>query len=577
MPTRWTAGLLALSPCGCSGPTAPEAAPPARLEFVDVAAAAGIDLTVVCGDPRRWYIPESNGSGAAWLDHDGDGDVDLFVGNGARMSYHDDGARLELVHDAPSRLYANLGGMRFADATAAAGIDCTAWVNAVTVADVEGDGDPDIYLACFGPDVFLRNEGGRFVDATDEAGLATEETALWGAGAAFGDADGDGDLDLYVANYCLFDPANPPAGGARQLIDGVEIGWGPEAENGAGYNAGAPDVYFAGDGRGRFRVATAQAGLVLEKALCSYAVVFSDVDLDGRQDILVANDLQPCNLFHNEGAGRFAEQGAERGFALNRSGAATAAMGLFVEDIDFDGDFDVYRTNFDLETNSLHVNDGRGYFVDQAEAFGLAGPSADRLGWGGGFFDADCDGDYDLLVANGHVLPQAEDVGMHPFLQRSQLFEAVPHERLKVAWREVADPGSGLEPLRSSRGVAFADADADGDLDALVVDLDRPPRLLENRSARAGEWIRVRLVGRGAARDALGARVRVLAGGRSWSREVRRTNGLYSSHEPTLHFGLGEVDGVDLVEVRWPGGGESLVERPPLGELLVIHEDREPR
>ncbi len=547
---------------------------PSHLSFVDVAAQAGLDVVNVSGDPRRWYIPESNGCGAAWIDHDGDGDVDLFVANGAGMRYHDDGARLEVLHTASSRLYRNDGGLRFTDVTEETGTGRAEWINAVATGDVEGDGDPDLYLACFGQDVLLSNENGengRFEEATAEAGLGNE---LWGTGAAFGDPDRDGDLDLYVANYCLFDPENPPDGGRRNVIDGVEVGWGPEGENRRGFNPGAPNRYFLGDGSGGFREATRAAGLELDRALCSYAVVFCDVDDDGWPDVLVANDLQPANLFMNQGDGTFADEALARGFAVALDGKPTSAMGLFVEDVDGDGDFDVLRTNFDFEPNSLHVNDGHGYFTDRSAAYGLVEPSIERLGWGGGFLDADCDGDLDLLVANGHVYPQAGEIGMHPWAQQSQLFEGVRDRELGVAWRDVtARAGSGLAPLRSSRGVALGDPDEDGDVDAILIDLDGPPRLLENRSQRMGRWIAIRLIGTRSNRDGYGARVRIHAGGRVWTREARTSYGLYSAHDPRLHFGLGDVERIDRVDVHWPSGALQVIENPALDRFLLVRED----
>jgi hypothetical protein len=594
-------GLIVLLPIGCgrsddpltstvggdergaaaaAGATGATVAGASAFDFVDVAAQAGIDVVNVCGDPRRWYIVESNGNGAGWLDYDGDGDMDLFVGNGLALTYVDDGRRLEVVHGASSRLYRNdgsrPGGWRFTDVTDETGAARSDWISAVTVADYDNDGDSDLYLAGFGPDVLLRNDGGRFTDATAEAGLGC---ALWGAGAAFGDADNDGDLDLYVANYVLFDPEHPPDGGKRMVIDGVEVGIGPEAENQRGLNTGAPDVFYRNDGNGHFVDATAAAGLSLPTPLCSYAVVFSDVDRDGWQDILVANDLQACNLFHNRGDGTFEEQGEARGFAFDGNGKSTSAMGLVVEDVDSDGDMDVLRTNFDLEVNSLHVNDGHGNFTERGGQVGLAQPSLDKLGWGASFLDADCDGNLDLLVANGHVYPQAKEIGMSGWLMPTQLYEATGASGAAAAvgalpqWRDVtANAGSGLAPLQSARGLAVADVDDDGDTDAVVIDMDGPPRLLENRSARQGRWISVRPLGTVSNRDGIGARIAVTAGGRTWTREMRTTQGLYSSHDPRLHFGLGPVAGIDSVAVAWPSGRTSVVEKPELDKPLVVRE-----
>jgi hypothetical protein len=543
------------------------------LQFVDVAQSSGLDLLNVCGDPRRWYIVESNGNGAAWLDYDGDGEMDLFIANGGRLEYQNNGARLVVHREGRCKLYRNDGGMRFTDVSAKAGLDRSDWVNGVAAADVDNDGDTDLYLACFGADVFLRNDGGVFVDATSASGLGNLK---WGASAAFGDLDNDGDLDLYVANYCEFDVEHPPDGGARALVNGVEVGLGPEAENKRGFNLAAPDVCFENLGSGRFREATAAFGFAAAKAGCSYAVAISDIDGDGWQEVLVANDLQPSHLFFNDGAGRFTEQGMQRGFALNADGVATGAMGLFVDDVDGDGDFDVLRTNFDFEANSLLINDGRGFFKDQAALFGLAEASMDKLGWDGGFFDADLDGDFDLLVANGHVYPQGAQIQMGPWKQTTQLFEA---QSAKHGGRRFVDAttrsGTGLAAAHAARGVALGDPDNDGDIDALVVGINEQPRLLENRSERLGHWIGVRTLGTHSNRDGFGAHIRVHAGGKTFVRESRSTGGLYSANDPRIHFGLGQVQAIDWIEVRWPSGVTSRITAPPLDSYIVATEPME--
>jgi hypothetical protein len=563
-----------------------------RLMFVDVAAEAGLDLVNVSGDPRRWYIPESNGNGAAWLDFEDDGDLDLFIGNGQRLRYVDDGARLEVVTEAASRLYLNDGFLRFDAAPPEAGATREDWINACATGDVDDDGDTDLYLGCFGPDVFLRKEGTRFLDDTAASGLGNE---LWAASAAFGDANRDGHLDLYVANYCLFDLENPPAGGKRKVLDGVEVAWGPEGENQLGYNPGAPDVYFQNDGKGGFRESTAAAGLALEKPLCSYGCVWSDVTDDGWPDLLVANDLAPANLFVNQGDGRFRDEALERGFAFDADGKPTSAMGLLVEDVDQDGDFDVLRTNFDMEPNCLHVNDGSGRFTDKAAAYGLAQASRDVLGWEGAFFDAENDGDLDLLVANGHVYPQAADIGMrgwlqpgaepnmdemksaeigkHAWLQPTQLFEGVPHRRYGTTWQDATSAaGPGLAGLHAARGVAAADPDDDGDLDFLIVDIDAPPRLLRNDSPKLGHWLGLELAGKHENRDAIGAKVEVKAGGKTWTREVRATGGLYSGRDARVLIGLGDVARIDSVIVRWPAGNLQVVAPVPIDGYLLVRE-----
>ncbi|HVS18262.1 MAG TPA: CRTAC1 family protein [Planctomycetota bacterium] len=575
--TRTWSALAALAGlASCSDATQAAESEERPFLFVDVAAEAGLTLRNVSGDPRRWYIPESNGSGLAWLDADGDGDMDLFVGNGQRMTYVDDGARLEIARDAACALYRNDtpqgGPLRFVDVSAAWGADRREWVQAVATGDVDGDGDTDLYLANFDPDVLLVNEGGRFVDGTAAAGLGS---TWWGTGAAFGDVDLDGDLDLYVSNYCRFDPAAPPDGGKRHEIEGVEVGWGPFGEN-QKYNRGAPDVFYLNDGRGRFTDATEAAGFAAAPEACSYAVVFSDVDLDGDLDVLVTNDLEPSQLFVNQGDGRFLEEGVRRGFAGNAEGKPTSAMGLMLADLDGDGDQDVLRTNFDFEPNSLHLNDGAGRFRDVPGALGLADPSVDRLGWGGAFFDADCDGALDLFVANGHVMPQAAEIGMSGWLMSSQLFEGRWGADGRLAFVDAtARAGADLGLPRSARGAAFADADGDGDLDLAVTDLDEVVRLLENRTPRRGHWILVALEGRAPNTDGYGARVRVRAGGRTHAREARTNDGLYSSSDPRLHFGLGPVEAVEWVEVEWPRGARTRIEGPALDGVLVVREPEE--
>ncbi len=248
-------------------------------------------------------------------------------------------------------------------------------------------------------------------------------------------------------------------------------------------------------------------------------------------------------------------------------------MGFAVADVDFDGDQDVLRSNFDFEPNSFHLNDGHGMFRERGREHGLAEATMDRLGWSCGFFDADLDGDLDLMVANGHVYPQAAEIGMSDWLQVSQLFRATPDARLGLVWEDATDSVEGdLATPRSARSLAFADADNDGDIDVCILDLDEAPRLLENRSPRRGHWISVRAVGTESQIDSYGAIVRVHAGDRTWTSEVRTADGLYSAHDPRRHFGLGPVERVDWIEVQWPSGQKLRLDHPALDSFHTMIE-----
>lgn len=551
------------------------AVPPssATVTFVDRSATAGITVENRCGDPPRLFIPEGNGCGGAWLDFDGDGDLDLYVVNGGGLEKVGDGSRLRIIADASNRLYRNDGDWRFRDVTDRAGVGDTGWGNGTSVADVDNDGDPDLYVANLGADVLYVNQGdGTFRDETAGRGLGHDG---WSTGAAFGDVDRDGDLDLFVPCYVQFDPAKPPAGGEPLIQDGVRTAWGPEGEN-PGVNPGAANMFWWNDGEGRFREATAEVGLRLEKPLCSYGAVFCDVDADGWIDVAVTNDVQPNSLFLNRGGRGFEEVGEERGFARGDDGKLQAGMGLAVADVNGDAAPDLFVTNFDFEPNNLYVNDGAGWFRDEGAAWGVDDPAMDRLGWGCGFLDADLDGDLDLFVANGHVIYQCEEIGMSPWRMKNQLLEMRSRAEGAGGIFSVAGAGPPLESARSSRGAVLGDPDDDGDLDVVVIDMDRAPQVLENRTAPRGHWLAVALTGTRSPRDAYGARVEVTAGGRTWTSWKIPNQGLYSSHDPRVHFGLGEAARVDRVRVFWTSGAVSEATDFAPDRVLTLREPRIP-
>ncbi len=526
--------------------------------FSDQATEAGLLVRNVSGGAGKEHILETTGAGACFLDYDLDGDVDLYVVNGATVEtlWGDDSA-----HDT---LYRNDGGGRFTDVTSDAGVRDGGWGGGCAAGDYDNDGDPDLYVTNFGLNVLLRNDGdGGFSDVTAAANVAGSS---WSLGAAFLDVEPDGDLDLYVANYLRFTTgAGEPARGACTW-KGIPVMCGPR-----GY-AAEEDVLYLNDGKGAFRDASIEAG-VAGRPLYGMGVVAGDVDADGDTDLFVANDSQDNHLFLNDGAGRFADGALWAGVALSGDGRQQASMGADLGDYDNDGDEDLFVTNFSDDYHTLYRNEGGGIFLDVTDAAGLDGPTRASLGWGGGFFDYDNDGDLDLFVASGHVYPQVD--GRDPatsYRQQSLLFRNDGDGSFTDVTNE---SGPGLAVKRSARGAAFGDYDDDGDVDIALVNENALPALLRNDGGNALSWISLRLIGSRGNRDGIGARVRLQADGRLQFREVRLSSGYASSHDPRIHFGLGGASKVDRIEIRWPSGRTQIREDLPGNHLVLLREDRE--
>jgi tetratricopeptide (TPR) repeat protein len=527
----------------------------ADVRFVDVAAEVGLVLRNVSGgDEAKWTILESTGSGACFLDVEGDGDLDVYVVNGGTLA---DSPSAAPVRDA---LYLNDGRGRFTDATSAAGLHESEWGGGCAAGDYDNDGDPDLYVTNFGRDALLRNQGdGTFRDVTAAAGIGDRG---WGVGAAFFDADRDGDLDLYVANYVRLDIADPEVLRRRCRWKGGEVYCGPN-----GFE-GDPDVLYRNRGDGTFEDASAAAGVGRDSSY-GMGVVAGDVDGDGDTDLFVANDTQANFLLVNDGAGRFADAALPAGVAFSVDGRAQAGMGADLGDADGDGDEDLFITHFSDDYHTLYRNEGGLAFTDVTASSGLDAATRSSLGWGGGFFDYDNDGDLDLFVAGGHVFPDVERFDpATSYRQRNLLFEndGRGHFAEVAAAGALAVPGTG-------RGAAFGDWDDDGDLDVLVVQLDAPPALLRNDGGNDRAWLKLRLLGRRSNRDGIGARVRLTAGGRTQVREMRWNASYASTHDPRLHFGLGSAPSVELLEVRWPSGGVQQARGLPAGHLVTLDED----
>jgi len=527
---------------------------------VDVAREAGLGRVVLAGRPAKDHLLDSAGTGAGWLDYDGDGLLDAYVVNSWRM------AGDEIAERGRNALYRNRGDGTFEDVTEGAGVGGEGHYGAgLAIADYDADGWPDILVTNFGPNVLYRNRGdGTFVNVAPEAGI---EAPGWNTGAAFFDADGDGDLDLFVAGYidCSLEEvlATVPSLDWKGV---TKVAYGPFGLT------GAPDHFFRSDGAGGFEEATEEAGLVDKSLGFGFAVRAFDLEGDGDLDLYVANDSDANYLYRNEGDGTFQEVGMWSGAALDDSGLAQAGMGVAAGDADGDGVLDLLVTNFSEDFTTLYRADGRGFFEDVSRAVGIGASTYSSLSWGTALLDLDNDADLDLVVANGHIYPQVDS---HPefgltYAQPDLLLENTSDGTFEDASGR-AGPGFAL--LRSSRGLAAGDYDDDGDLDLLITALDEPPTLLRNESG-CGAWLSVSCRVEPGEGTAIGTRVTATVGSRTLVRDLASNGSYLSVHDPRLHFGLGTASRVDRLEIRFPDGSLEVLEDVPCNQRLVIRKGR---
>jgi hypothetical protein len=524
--------------------------PASSIRFTDVTAQSGIAMTTTSGSTPSTTVLEVKGGGLGLIDFDSDGDLDLFVPNGATVAKPEEGPG--------ARLFRNDGGMRFTDVTESSGIRHRRFSFGVTVGDVDADGRDDIFIACFGPDVLLRNKGdGAFEDITARAGLGDP---AWGTSAAFADLDLDGDLDLFVCNYLDYDPSKPlpPAS-----FKGMKVIAGPR-----GYAAAADRIY-ENKGDGTFVERGGDCGVAAVKPGYGLNLAILDFSGDGKPDIFVGNDSQANNLFTQTAPWAYRDDGLRSGIAVNGEGSEQATMGVAVADIDGNGRPDVFTTNFSSDTNTLHLNlDGRN-FDDRTSQFGLGAPSRTLVGWGAGFYDFDHDGDEDLLSVNGHVYPQATREAMDSeYAQRPLLME-----RRGARFHALTEAGAWkLEP-RVDRTAVFADLDQDGDVDAVVAGLNQPLQVLRNDHDAADDWLVVvpRDTRKGVGnRHAVGTAIEISAGGVTQRRWIVGGGPFQSNNAPEAHFGVAKGAGPITVTVRFPDGAVSTTEVASPGRRVAV-------
>ena len=529
--------------------------PGSRVRFLDVTASSGIEFVHESGARGARYNPETFGPGAGWLDHDGDGWIDLLLVNGNALV----GARDPAV---TSRLFRNRGDGTFEDVTADAGLDIAFYGMGFTSADVDADGDVDIFLYGLGESFLLLNDGVRFHDHTLASGLSSLDT--WVGAAAFFDYDGDAHLDLFVGNYVEWSPD-------REV--GVDCRFGTPSKHYcpvAMFPATGPRL-FRGRGDGTFVDTTREAGLgdLRGKAL---GVVVEDYDGDGSPDLFVANDSVPNFVLRNLGDGRFQDRGLESGFATDGAGAALAGMGIDTAWRDGGGPLMVAVGNFSGEPTTFHLQDSGEFFVERSLGMTVGRESLDRVTFGLLLEDFDLDGHVDLMQVNGHVF-DLEHKTKIPYRQTAQLFRGASGGALQSS---MSAPGGDLftRPM-IGRALAAADYDRDGDLDVVVTENQGTARLYRNDSQTRGRSFRIALQGTTGHCDAIGAQVRCLLEAPAGSRSVRRTLKASSSYlsrsEPVITLAVLPAETVERIDVRWPGGSrESFAVEPQAHDVVLV-------
>ncbi len=532
----------------------PSRGPEGPIRLRDVTDETGITWRHTDGSGGKRYIVETVTAGLATFDYDGDGLIDIYFVNGAPLK----GTEVDVLPR--NALYRNLGNFRFEDVTDRAGVGDTGHGLGATVGDYDNDGDPDLYVSNFGPKVLYRNNGdGTFTDVTQQAGVADGNQV--GAGACFLDIEGDGDLDLYVANYVDFtyETYKP------RIVEGHHLYPPPIIYNRVN------DTLFRNNGDGTFTDVSRQAGIVEDEAGTGMGMICADDDNDGDTDIFVLNDVARNYFYENDGTGRFQEVSLLRGLGLDAQGRYLASMGVDCADYDNDGWLDFFQTSYSEQQPVLYRNTGRGFFED-VTTLAMPGTSAlPNINWGNSFADFDNDGDQDLLLVNGNIQNNLEAYSSSaPYEARNTLLMNTGDGKFV----EITDQcGDGLAPARSSRGSAVEDLDNDGDLDVVVLNARREPTIIRNDSPRRGNhWIQIELRGVKGNRDGVGAHVRVTAGGKTQLKEVHSGRGYQSHFGSRLHFGLGPQNRIESIKVRWIGGTVDVFKDVGVDRRIILAE-----
>lgn len=554
----------------------------AAKSFVDITDTVGLDFQHVAGPLGSYFMPEVNGTGAAFFDYDSDGDLDIYLVNAGRSPNatgdFPPGTRIE------NRLFRQESDGRFVDVTDSSGLAGTGFGSGCAIGDIDNDGDPDVYVTNYGQDRLYQNNGnGTFQDITQTAGF---HDSAPGTGAVFFDYDRDGRLDLFVTNY-VSDPVRGHSV-ACEYGDGRVTYCGPLL-----FSATADRLWhnegIQSDSNGNsavvFSDVTQGAGMAEAKG-AGFTAVSADFNRDGWPDIYVANDMYPNRLWINGADGTFIEQGYLRGAALNGAGATRASMGLAMGDLNGDTAFELLATNFTHEPDTVYLNAGDGMFVDATQMSGIGDVTLPHTGWGAAFLDFDQDLDLDLAVVNGLVTPcewivssvRPRFVSPKEQISDPATFWAQYSDRNLVLLNDgtgtFADHsefgGDFTAQSGSARSLIHGDIDEDGDPDLLVTYCGSRARLFRNDVPKRGHWLKVRARDPRLHRDAYGAEVTVIVGERRLIRLLNPASGYLGSNDPRPHFGLGESAEYDAIHVLWPDGMAETFPAGPGDRTIVL-------
>jgi enediyne biosynthesis protein E4 len=521
----------------------------------------GVEFTIEPSRTDHRHQPETMISGVALFDYNNDGMLDIYLVNGATMP--------GLQKDHPrffNRLFKNLGDNSFEDVTEAAGAKGRGYTHGVAAGDYDNDGFTDLFVAGLRENILYRNRGdGTFSDVTSSTGLGPGDPVygtLWSVAAAFVDYDHDGWLDLFVSNYCVWDPKSEPLCGPANSPDYCH----PQ------HYRGLPNTLFRNNGNGTFTDVSKSSGIRshIGKGM---GIAPADFDDDGWVDLFVANDTEPAFLFHNQKDGTFQEIAFEAGVAYTFVGTAVSGMGVDAKDIDNDGLPDVFEAALTNETMPLFRNLGNLLFEELTASSGLSAAIRTKTGWSNGIVDFNNDGWKDLFVACGDVMdPKGSFKERVPMT--NALFVNLKNGKFADAASQAGEQFASRKAVH--RGAAFGDLDNDGRMDVVITSLEGPTEVWRNVSPTPNHWLLLKLVGQRSNRDGVGAKVKVTTRSGDLFNHATTSVGYGCSSDPRVHFGLGKETDANRIEIRWPSGHVQILENVKADQVLTVTESVEP-